>query len=85
MSGLRDRVCRLLKTERVDMVDLRHASPTLQFDIIRSARVLYRKDVNAENRYEQAVLRAYLDGTVLRRKQQQILKQRTEAWFSRDR
>lgn len=70
----------ILGTDRVDIVDLRRASPVLKFEIIRSGRCLYALDDDQQFLFETAVLRQYQDTAFLRHQQEIILKERTLQW-----
>jgi uncharacterized protein len=77
---LRGTIVDHLGTERLDIVDLRRATPALAFEIISSARILYAAAEEQRLTYELAVLRQYKDTAHLRRQQEQILRRRLEAW-----
>ena len=53
--GLREPICELLGTERVDLVDLVDAPPVLRFEILRTGRVLYVADPEVQERFEPGV------------------------------
>jgi predicted nucleotidyltransferase len=73
---LRRAVADCLGTERVDLVDLRRASPVLRFEIVRSGRPLYVADEEIQERFELATLREYRDTHPLRRRQREYLHRR---------
>lgn len=75
-------ICDWLGTERVDLVDLRDAAPTLSFEIIRSGYLLYAVDQDTCNDFEMAVLRQYKDTAWLRRNHARILRERMKQWSS---
>lgn len=79
---LRDEITRLLDTQRLDLVDLRRASPLFRFEIIRSGRVLYAADDDQQLDFELATLRLYRDTAYMRRQQEKILRKRLAAWLS---
>jgi predicted nucleotidyltransferase len=74
-----------LGTERVDLVDLRHASPVLRFEILRTGRLLYTADPLVAEHFELATLRLYRDTAWLRRQQREYLQERMERWSSGER
>lgn len=55
---------RLLRTDRVDLVDLGHASPFLAFEVVRTGRLLYRSHPDVENDFELRALARYRDAAV---------------------
>jgi len=73
---LREAITGCLETERVDLVDLRHASPVLRFEIIRTGRPMYVADEETQERFELATLHLYRDTHPLRRQQREYLKRR---------
>ena len=75
---LREAIIGCLETERVDLVDLRRASPVLRFEILRTGHPLYVADEETRNRFELATLHLYRDTHPLRRQQRKYLKRRVE-------
>mgnify|MGYP002713011002 CR=1 FL=1 len=71
-----------LHTERVDIVDLRRATPVLAFEIISNGQILYAADETMQLDFERHVLRQYKDTAWLRQKQEQSLKERMKQWSS---
>ncbi|MFO7539887.1 MAG: nucleotidyltransferase domain-containing protein [Chloroflexota bacterium] len=65
-----------LGTERVDIVDLRRASPVLKFEIISNGRCLYTQNEDIQFEFVMATLRQYHDTNYLRQQQDKILRQR---------
>ena len=79
---LREAIAECLGTERVDLVDLRSASPVLRFEIIRTGRPLYVADKETQERFELATLHLYRDTAPFRRQQREYLKRRIAQWSS---
>ena len=79
---LREAVVECLGTERVDLVDLRRASPVLRFEILRTGRPLYAADEEMQERFELATLHLYRDTRPLRRRQREYLRRRFAEWSS---
>ncbi|KAA3658078.1 MAG: nucleotidyltransferase domain-containing protein [Chloroflexi bacterium] len=77
---LRPAIIDILGTERIDIVDLRRASPVLKFEIIRSGNCLYASGDDQQFMFETAVIRQYQDTAVWRQHQQEILKARMLQW-----
>jgi predicted nucleotidyltransferase len=71
-----------LETERVDLVDLRDASPSLRFEIIRTGQLLYEAEEGISQDFEMSTLRLYKDMSWLRRRQEKILRERIKKWSS---
>lgn len=78
----RDRLTAFLGTERLDIVDLRRASPAFCFEIIRAGQLLYAVDEEVRLQYELSVVRQYHDTAYLRQRQEEGLKRRMAAWSS---
>jgi predicted nucleotidyltransferase len=83
--GLFEAIANILGTDRLDLVDLRKASPILRFEILRSGRPIYISDENLRERYEMEILRLYRDTEPMRRRQRKALKERMEAMCSKER
>lgn len=73
---LRDKIVEALGTERLDLVDLRRASPVLRFEIVRSGKPLYISDEAAKERFVLDTLHIYRDTAPMRRRQMDALKKR---------
>lgn len=69
-----------LGIERLDLVDLRRASPALQFEIIKNGRCLFASDNEQQLLFETAVIRTYQDTVYWRHEQEKMLKARMQAW-----
>ena len=77
---LQDALVELLCTDRLDLVDLRRASPVLRFEILRSGRPIYISDEDVREKYEMETLHLYRDTEPMRRRQREALKDRMAAW-----
>jgi len=82
---LRDEISLALGTERLDIVDLRRASPVMLFEIIRSGRLIYSSDEGVRERFVLDVLHLYRDTAPLRRRQRAALKRRMDRWCEESR
>jgi len=69
-----------LGTRRLDLVDLRRASPRLRFHVIRDGRLLYARDDEVLNRFELDTLHVYRDTAPLRRRHRRVLRERMDTW-----
>lgn len=78
LASLRQKLWQLLGTQRLDLVNLKTASPVLRFEIIKNGLLIYKKDENVENDFELATLKQYKDTAYLRKKQVEVLKRRTD-------
>lgn len=80
--GLREEIGECLGTERLDLVDLRNASPVLRFEVIRTGRPLFISDEKVLNDFELETLHLYRDTAPLRHRQRGYLKRRMAQWSS---
>lgn len=79
---LREAITDCLDTQRVDIVDLRRASPVLRMEVVRNGRVLYVAGDDLQLEFELETVRTYQDTNWLRQQQRKILKERTAQWLS---
>jgi hypothetical protein len=79
---LRQALSDWLASERLDIVDLRRASPVLRFEIISTGRCLYAGNDTIQLDFERQTLRQYKDTAWLRQKQVQLLQERMKQWSS---
>ena len=77
---LRSEIINYLGTERLDLVDLKRASPVLRFEIIRSGQLIYAISDMVENNFELATLHLYRDTSYMRSRQKEYLKERMKTW-----
>lgn len=82
--GLLEVVADVLGTDRLDLVDLRKASPILRFEVLRSGRPIYISDESLRERYEMETLHLYRDTEPMRRRQREALKERMDAMCSEE-
>lgn len=71
-----------LGTGRVDLVDLRRASPVLRMEILREGKPIWAVDEAAHERFVMETLRLYRDTESLRQRHREILRRRMAAWSS---
>ncbi|MGC9515476.1 type VII toxin-antitoxin system MntA family adenylyltransferase antitoxin [Methanocrinis sp.] len=71
-----EKIVDALGTERLDLVDLRRASPVLRFEIVRSGRPIYVSDEAARERFVLDTLHLYPDTAPMRRRQMESLRKR---------
>jgi hypothetical protein len=81
IEDLRKKICEILSTQRLDLVNLKTASPLLRFEVLRTGSLLFKKDDSVENGFELSVIREYRDTAHLRKVQVGILKDRNKRWF----
>lgn len=81
---LLEAIADVLGTDRLDLVDLRKASPVLRFEILRSGRPIYISDEDLRERYEMETIHLYRDTEPMRRRQREALKERMEALCSKE-
>jgi len=77
---LQEALVEWLGTDRLDLVDLRRASPVLRFEILCGGRPIYISDESIRERYEMETLHLYRDTEPMRRRQREALKERMTAW-----
>jgi predicted nucleotidyltransferase len=80
-----DEIADALGTDRLDIVDLRRASPVLLFEIVRTGRPIYASDKAAREAFVLDVLHLYRDTAPLRRRQRAALKRRIDRWCEESR
>jgi predicted nucleotidyltransferase len=80
LSRLREKLWEVLGTQRLDLVNLRTASPLLRFEVISTGVLVYKKNDDIENAFEMATIREYKDTAHLRKKQSLTLKERMQEW-----
>lgn len=76
MDEVRLSIIEHLGTERVDLINLKTAPLDMKMEVIKTGRLIYRRSVEDENRFEMDVIRKYLDFEPIRRKRFEILKKR---------
>ncbi len=82
---LRDEIAEALGSVRLDIVDLRCASPVLLFEIVRSGKLLYASDEAVKEDFVLSVLHLYRDTAPMRRRQRAALKRRMDLWSEESR
>ena len=75
-----DAITEALGTERLDLVNLKRASPVLLFEILRTGRLIYSSDEATRERFVLDALRLYRDTEPLRRRHRVVLKRRMDRW-----
>lgn len=64
--ALTNEVTKLLRSDRVDVVDLRRASPLLKFCAVKKGKVLYERSDGLFNQFFSLAFRMYVDTKKLR-------------------
>ncbi|MEW6001351.1 MAG: nucleotidyltransferase domain-containing protein [Nitrospirota bacterium] len=72
--SLTNKVIRLLRTNNIDVIDLRYASPLLKFIIAKSGRLLYEREQGIFNEFYSLAFRRYVDTKKLRDAQETAIK-----------
>jgi len=70
---LTNKVIRLLKTDKVDVVDLKRASPLLKFSASRNSEILFEKTPGLYNAFSSLAFRRYVDTKKLRDAQHSVV------------
>lgn len=71
---LTNQVTRALKTDRVDVVDLRRASPLLRYEAARKGQVLYEREAGEFMQFLSLSYRMYVDTKKLRDAQEMVIR-----------
>jgi uncharacterized protein len=74
LLALTNRVIRLLHTDRVDVVDLRRASPPLNFSVAKKGRLLYERSSSVYNEFCSLAFRRYVDSKKLRDRRAEVIR-----------
>ena len=80
LEDLREKVCEILSTQRVDLVNLKTASPILRFEVLSTGSLIFKKDEPVENSFELSAIREYRDTAHLRKSQARVLEERQKRW-----
>lgn len=64
--SMTNKVIRLLHTDKVDVVDLRHSSPLLKYAIVEKGRLIYERSPGVFNMFYSLAFRMYVDTRKLR-------------------
>jgi predicted nucleotidyltransferase len=67
-------VIRLLHTDKVDVIDLKHASPLLKYSVAQKGRPLYEKSPGIFNEFYSLAFRMYVDTRKLRDARETAIK-----------
>jgi len=81
---LKEELQEILDTDRLDLVDLRRASPVLRFEILRSGKPIYVLDECIRDGYEMETIHIYRDTEPMRRRQSAALGERMAVWCSKE-
>ena len=84
-EGLRREITQTLDTERMDLLNLATASPVMRFEVVRNGVLIYKQSEDLENTFELRTIQEYRDTAYLRRKQREVLRERTKQWLSGER
>jgi len=74
-----------LGTERIDLLLLNDAPPSLQFDLISQGQLIHFRSEQELNDFEMNVIRKFQDTAYLRAVQNDYLKKRVKEWYSEKR
>ena len=72
--ALTRKVIRLLKTDNVDVVDLKRASPLLKFSAARNCRILFERTPGVFNEFLSLAFRRFVDTKKLRDAQHSVIR-----------
>jgi predicted nucleotidyltransferase len=71
---LTNRVSRLLRTDNVDVIDLRRAGPVMRFAAARDGRLLYERSAGLFHEFYSLAFRRYVDTGKLRDARQKVIR-----------
>lgn len=71
--ALTNRVIRVLRNDRIDVVDLRHANPLLNFMAVTKGEPLYERSPGLFNSFYSLAVRRYIDTKKLRKVQEIVI------------
>ena len=80
LGDLRERITDILNTERVDLVNLKTATPVLRFEVVSTGVLIFKKSDLLENSFELSTLREYRDTAHLRAVQAEMVEERNKRW-----
>jgi len=72
--ALTNKVSGLLRSDRIDVVDLRRASPLLKFSAAKEGRLLYERSPGLFNAFRSLAFRRYVDVKKLRDAREKAVK-----------
>lgn len=64
--SLTNKVIRLLHADNIDVVDLRHTSPLMQFSIMKNGKLIYERTPDIFNVFYSLAFRRYIDTKKMR-------------------
>ena len=71
---LTNKIIRLLHTNNIDVIDLKHASPLLKFSIVKNGTLIYEKEQGIFNELYSLAFRRYIDTRKMRIAQEKAIK-----------
>jgi Polymerase beta, Nucleotidyltransferase len=80
LGDLREKITDILNTERVDIVNLKTATPVLSFEVVSTGVLIFKKGDLVENSFELSTLREYRDTAHLRAVQAEMVEERNKRW-----
>lgn len=80
LGDLREKITDILNTERVDLVNLKTATPVLRFEVVSTGVLIFKKSDLVENSFELSTLREYRDTAHLRAVQAEMVEERNKRW-----
>jgi predicted nucleotidyltransferase len=72
--ALTNKVIRLLHTDNIDIVDLRHANPLMKFSAVKNGILIYEREAGMFNGFYSLAFRMYVDTKKLRDAQVTAIK-----------
>ena len=72
--SMTNRVIRLLRTDKVDVIDLKHASPLLKYSVAEKGKLLYEKSPGMFFEFYSLAFKEYVDTRKLREARERTIK-----------
>lgn len=77
-----EKITDCLETQRVDLIDLRKATPILRFEIIETGKLIYAINDDVVEDFEMATIHLYRDTAPMRHRQNEYLRRKLISWSS---
>lgn len=76
ITELLEDLYRIFGTQKIDIVDLWMANPVFKFDVIKTGKLLFARDIDILNNFEYKVVKEHMDTAYLREVQRWYLRKK---------